>query len=205
MRIVIITAEGFIPCESETIARLAELPDVRIHLRKPGATPEQLRQLIERIPPSAYARISLHDHHRLAVEYGLGGVHRNGRNPLPPEGWEGLRSRSCHSIDELARCTEEDYRFLSPIYDSLSKTGYTAAFGERELAAAAAAGILDARTVALGGVTPERLPELARRGFGGAAFLGYVWSDPDPQSIRKRIDKILCYNSSLTKTSDMTR
>ncbi len=205
MRIVIITAEDFIPCEAEAIARLAELPDVRVHLRKPGASEEQLRQLIERIPTSAYPRLSLHDHHSLAAEYGLGGIHLNGRNPLPPEGWRGLRSRSCHSIDELARATEEDYRFLSPIYDSLSKTGYTAAFGEQELAAAAAAGLLGARTVALGGVTPERLPELDRRGFGGAAFLGYVWSEPSLQSIRKRIDKILCYNSSLTKTSDTTR
>lgn len=205
MRIIIITSEGFPPCEAEAIASMAALADVRVHLRKPGAGEGELRRLIERIPRSAYAHLSLHDHHHLASEYGLGGVHLNARNPLPPDGWRGVCSRSCHSIAELARCAGEDYRFLSPIYDSLSKTGYAAAFSERELAAASAAGILDGHTVALGGVTPERLPELARWGFGGAAFLGYVWSDPDLQSIEKRIREIQCYNSSLTKTSSTTR
>ncbi len=205
MRITILTPETFLPCEAEALRRMAEAsPAVGIHLRKPAATERQLRELLDRLPPSLYARIALHDHHRLAVEYGLGGIHLNRRAPQPPACWHGRISRSCHTTDELVRCTTEDTLFLSPIYDSLSKRGYKAAFTADELAAAADAGLLTARVTALGGVMPERLPELAALGFGGAAFLGWVWEEPALVSVMKRIERILCYNSSLTEPTDTT-
>lgn len=205
MRITILTPETFLSCEAEALRRMAEAsPAVGIHLRKPAATERQLRELLDQFPPSLYARIALHDHHRLAAEYGLGGIHLNRRAPRPPAGWRGRISRSCHTTDELGRCTTEDYLFLSPIYDSLSKHGYGAAFTADELAAANEAGVLTARVTALGGVTPERLPELAALGFGGAAFLGWVWAEPTLSSVLKRIEKILCYNSSLTEPAATT-
>ncbi len=66
---------------------------------------------------------------------------------------------------------------LSPIYDSLSKAGYRAAFTAATLRQAAVEGTIGPRVVALGGVTPARIPELSDLGFGGAAFLGYIWGD----------------------------
>jgi thiamine-phosphate pyrophosphorylase len=68
---------------------------------------------------------------------------------------------------------------LSPIYDSISKQGYRAAFTREELLKAAQDGIIDNKVYALGGVTFSRLEEVKALGFGGAMILGDAWR---PQS-----------------------
>lgn len=196
MRIVVITPPSFVTGEAETIRRLLDGGINRIHLRKPNAKEPDMRRLIEALPEEYYPRLSLHDQHRLAVEYRLGGVHLNARNPLRPEGFTGLVSRSCHSLDELQACaTTTDYRFLSPIFDSISKNGYRSAFDEETLRRAAARGVIDARTLALGGVEPERLPQLHEWGFGGAALLGCIWRDTSGEGLRRTLDKIGKYQA----------
>lgn len=86
-------------------------------------------------------------------------------------------SASCHSIAETAaKKADADYVFLSPIFDSISKQGYQAAYSDGALSKAAADGIIDSRVIALGGITADRMPMLRRWHFGGAAFLGDVWN-----------------------------
>ena len=70
-----------------------------------------------------------------------------------------------------------DYVFISPIYDSISKHGYHSAFSDEVLRQASAQGIIDHKVVALGGVTRQRIPQLEKYGFGGAAMLGEMWKD----------------------------
>lgn len=67
---------------------------------------------------------------------------------------------------------ECDYLFLSPIFDSISKAGYRSAFSHEQLQRAADEGVIDRKVIALGGVTPERIPYLHSLGFGGVAMLG---------------------------------
>ena len=154
----------------------------RLHLRKPGASERQLAEWLERIDPQYHRRIVIHDCFELARRYRLGGIHLNSRNPAVPD-WLAPAmtvSRSCHSLKELAewksRC---NYLFLSPIFNSISKHGYGSGFTAEELAGS---GLIDAKTVALGGVTSENLYVLKGLGFGGAAVLGTVWKSPDPVS-----------------------
>ena len=196
MRIVVITPPCFVTGEAETILRLLDGGIDRIHLRKPDAQEPDMRRLIESLPEECYPRLSLHDQHRLVVEYRLGGVHLNARNPLQPEGFTGLVSRSCHSLDELQACAATtDYRFLSPIFDSISKSGYRSAFEEKTLHRAAERGVIDARTFALGGVEPERLPLLHDLGFGGAALLGCIWRDTSEEGLRQTLYQIRKYKA----------
>ena len=68
------------------------------------------------------------------------------------------------------------YVFLSPIFDSISKKGYKHSFSNKDLEEAGINGIINERVVALGGVTPEYIPQLRAWNFGGAAFLGDVWN-----------------------------
>ena len=83
---------------------------------------------------------------------------------------EGAVSRSCHSLEEVAESRELDYVFLSPVFDSISKQGYASHFSEEQLR-----GHVDARVMALGGVTAGRIPWLATW-FRRMRFLGYsVW------------------------------
>lgn len=191
MKTVVITDTPFSDNEAEMIRIILSEGIDRVHIRKPGSSESDFRRLIEAVPERFYPAVTLQDHVGLAVGYGIGGVHLNSRNPSVPAGFKGKVSRSCHSLEEVARCREEDYLFLSPIYDSISKNGYRSAFTEKSLSESD--GIIGPMVYALGGVRPENLPELERYGFGGAAFLGYVWKDATPENIVLRIREIRKY------------
>ena len=181
MDIIVITKPDLFEGETDICNKLFADGLKRLHLRKPDATREQLAEWIERIEPPFRCRIVLHDHHALALKYGLGGIHINKRNPRPTSS-DGLSlSRSCHSIEEVEVCQNDfDYVFLSPIFDSISKQGYKAAFTKEELEKARS--ILSKNVYALGGITFENLPEVERLGFRGAAMLGGYWSHFFPKT-----------------------
>ena len=180
---IVITRPDFFTGEAERITTLltsgkADL----IHIRKPQSSQYEVEQLLEELPATLYPRLVLHDHHSLAIRYGLRGVHLNSRNPEPPASWNGAVSISCHSFDELADCLRQPYTYmsLSPIFDSISKQGYKAAFPREELADAKARGLLD-NVFALGGVTFGNLREVVEdMGFAGGAIMGGFWNEPVP-------------------------
>lgn len=186
-QIVIITSPRFFPGEAEMLSLLLGGLDCRVHLRKPGCTERQMRGLIEALPEEFRPELTLQDHLSLAPEYGVGGVHPTSRFPVAPEGWTGLVSRSSHSLGEVAMCRDADYVFLSPVFDSISKSGYSSAFTDAQLRSAPE---IDGHVYALGGVRPEHFPLLAEYGFGGAALLGHVWRDCSPEGMRKVIEEI---------------
>lgn len=185
LTIIAVTAAGIgadVRPEADAIERLLRSGAVdRVHIRKPGASDEAVAALVDAVPRELRSRLSLHDAFAVAAPMGVGGIHLNGRNPDVPAGWRGIVSRSCHSFAEVeqARAAGHDYFFLSPIFDSISKAGYTSAFAASVLAEASRRGIIGADTIALGGIGPARLREVGRLGFGGAAMLGAVWNDVD--------------------------
>jgi thiamine-phosphate pyrophosphorylase len=171
MRIIAITSPDRIPDEKERIIALLQKQEADIlHLRKPSWTAEETEALIKELPRELHGRIVLHDHFELAAKYPLYGIHLNRRNPDPVDGVAHI-SRSCHTIGELADADRYSYVTLSPIFDSISKQGYKAAFDISLLPDA----IKGKRVVALGGVTPDRFPILQELGFFGAAMLGHFW------------------------------
>lgn len=141
-----------------------------MHLRHPRLSLTDTAAIIEAIPQWLRHRISLHDHHILIRIFPELWIHLNSRNPEPLPGAAGV-SRSCHSLAELNDGLPVDYSFLSPIFDSISKQGYTSAFSIDQLRRAD----LGPNTIALGGVTPARFPLLKGLGFAGAAMLGHFW------------------------------
>ncbi len=170
MKLIAITTPTFWHGESDAICRLLDSGWMRVHIRKPSATKTHIAKLIVKIPEKYRQRLSLHDHFELALEYNLGGVHLNHRNPLPPDGWKGLISKSCHSIEETARSSHLDYVTLSPIFDSISKAGYRSQFSQIELREANLS-----KVYALGGVTLSKIEKLKELGFSGAAMLSEAW------------------------------
>ncbi len=186
---IVITLPDFLEHEAERIVALLRRPDVQlIHLRKPDSTAGQLAQLIEQIPSVYYSQLVLHQHFQLAQQYHLYGIHLNHRWPQRPAQWQGSVSTSCHSIDELRQCLAQqpayNYLSLSPIFDSVSKPGYHAAFTAQQLADARQEGLLTPRVLALGGVTFARLEQVRQMGFGGGMILGDAWRDePDTDII----------------------
>ena len=190
MKIIVITSPDFIPGEAFLINTLMEGGVTRLHIRKPQATADEVRQLTQAIDSRWHSRLSLHDHHELAMEYGCG-IHLNARNPQLPEGWHGTTSASCHTLEEVEeRKRMCDYVFLSPIFNSISKQGYASAFTEENLLDASRRGIIDDKVIALGGITPRHLDYLKGIGFGGGAFLGHVWNNVEGESFRCDLDTI---------------
>lgn len=175
---IVITLPHFFEDEERRLVDMLESGKADlVHIRKPEASREDMEHLLLHLPQWIYGRLVLHDHHDLAVEFGLYGIHLNSRHPQPLEGWQGSVSKSCHSVDELVRCKQKPYNYLSlsPIFDSISKPGYCSAFSKEELRSAHEAGIIDNRVMALGGVTFERIEQVREMGFGGAMILGDAW------------------------------
>ena len=175
MKTIVITRPAFFDGETDLVNSLFLEGMERLHLRKPGASEEEL---------------ALHDCFPLAKKFALGGVHLNSRNPEAPQGIHGMTvSRSCHSIREVIQHKSEcDYLFLSPIYDSISKEGYGSAFSRIELKRAAEEEIIDNQVFALGGVSLEHIPEIRSLGFGGAAVLGALWQAESPAEYLKALE-----------------
>lgn len=167
--IIGVTRPDFFPDEVERIISLFEKREIDfLHIRKPMASKEEVAELIKKIPREYYPFIKLHDHFDLVKEYSLGGVHLNSRNPETPEGL-GAKSKSVHSLEEIDLVPDNlDYFFISPVFDSFSKVGYKANFDYNLLSEK----IKGKRAVALGGVTPGKIPFLKKLGFTGCAMLG---------------------------------
>ena len=175
---IVITLPHFFDGEVQHIIRLLDRGDIDLlHIRKPQATCHEVEALISQLPETLRHRMVLHDHHTLAMQYGLHGIHLNSRNPEAPEGWHGSLSISCHSISELEEQKKKPFNYLSlsPIFDSISKQGYLSAFSQEEIQAAHRQGIIDHRVMALGGVTFDKIPIIQEMGFGGAMILGDAW------------------------------
>lgn len=197
MRLIVITPETPVTAEAEAIMTMLDRGVERVHLRHPRLSADDVAAIIEKIDVQYRDRLSLNDFHELASRYGCG-IHLNGRNPLPPAGFRGVVSRSCHSLAEAeAAAPTTDYRFISPVFDSISKQGYTPAFTPAELRHAFDDGLLDGDTFALGGVSADNIGLLRDIGFSGAAVLGAAWGDGNSlEDISQRINRLLqCCNS----------
>ena len=187
--IIAITPPMFFDGEVERINNILSSNEVNfVHIRKPYASAKKIEELILSIKPELRCRLKLHDRFELAEKYNLGGVHLNLRNPeysttrLPKDKWNKKEticgsnftiSKSLHSLDDFESVTGLDYIFLSPVFDSISKSGYKASFDLEKISSF----IRGKNVIALGGVTPDKFPFLKSTGFLGAALLGYFFPE----------------------------
>lgn len=184
MKLIVITTPQFFEGEAAAVISLFQNGLEILHLRKPGASAEEIAGFLQQLPKEYMPRIVTHEQFQAASAFGLRGIHLNGRNPQVPVGYAGHISCSCHSLEEVARRKSDcDYLFLSPIYDSISKEGYSSAYSYDTLQKAQQAGIIDSKVMALGGIGLERLAEIKALGFGGAVLLGDIWQRTDEEFI----------------------
>ena len=174
MKVILITPEE--PCKNEVeiISEALEVGLYRCHLRRPHWAVEETRAFLDSFSPEALAKIVLHDHHQLAKEYPIAGIHFNRRHPFTQRPIGLSASISCHSLEEVEQYHDQmDYLFLSPIFNSISKPDYPAQFSLEQLRTST---IIDEKSIALGGISLERLPRLHGVPFGGVALLGDFWT-----------------------------
>lgn len=176
MKTIVITAPREVKDETARCNLLFAAGLDVLHLRKPGAPEEAYEAFIREIDPAFRPRVVIHDHYGLAERYGLGGIHLKSGRAADAAAFPHERvSISCHSVEEIrALPFRPAYCFLSPVFDSISKAGYTAAFPQLP-----EVGGLGVPVIALGGITPERVAACRAAGFAGVAALGYIWEEPE--------------------------
>lgn len=184
MKLIAITSPQVIDNDALLIKGLLEKGIDIVHLRKPDADISQCRKILAELPESIRNKIIIHDFPELYYEFDLKGIHVNKNVTSLPSDYTGFKTRSCHSLDEIiAHRNNFNYLFLSPIFDSISKVGYSSAFSHDVLLQAAHDGIIDERVIALGGVSLDKLPYLKSLNFGGAAMIGAIYNTQALNSI----------------------
>lgn len=155
--------------------------DICLHLRKPDASGCEYLSFLKQIPKALYPKIVLHSSYHLALQYEFAGLHFSTlkRGKATSIGGNTPKSTSCHALAELNSLLDEfAFCFLSPVYDSISKEGYT---GNLDLQDVRDYLRIEHKiaVVALGGIHQRNIGEIQAMGFDGAAVLGSVWGkDP---------------------------
>lgn len=167
---------------------------VALHVRG-RSTPTSRLVTVGRQLREAGGILFVNDRVDVAAHLGCQGIH------LPSEGLsihtarqllgdKALIGRSTHSPEDARRTWDDgaDYVFLGPIWETVSHPGQPA-IGPRAIKAA-----LPARVIAIGGVTPERVPECVEAGAYGVAAITALWNAPDPAAAASRM--LLCFGES---------
>jgi thiamine-phosphate pyrophosphorylase len=177
MKLIVITSDKEIKNEAFVINILFDKGLDILHLRKPFVSKGLIEGLFYEIDAEYHNRIVLHEHFELASLFTVKGIHLNSRNPDIPQDFSLSVTKSCHSFDSLSSIDRFDYVFLSPIYNSISKNGYSSNFSHEQLIDARHNNIINNKIIALGGINISNIEAVAKYGFGGAAILGTLWND----------------------------
>lgn len=176
MKIIAITTPKVTDEDAIIIRQLLARGIHSVHLRKPDSDVDGCRRLLAELTAEERAKIIIHDYPELYYEFSLKGIHINRNVTSLPQGYNGFRSRSCHSFEEVIKYKDNyGYVFLSPIFDSISKAGYKSCFSDEELQNASREGVIDDKVIALGGVTLNKMDYLRKLKFGGAAMIGAIY------------------------------
>ncbi len=192
MKLIVITPDETMPGETVIVNQLFENGLQRLHLRKSGFYSTDYRTYIKSIAPEYHSRIVVHDFFGLYDEFGLGGIHLNsatrmdkGTSAKIEQFSPSVISTSFHSWKEI----EENefpfgYVFISPVFDSISKMGYTASIAlnraEPTRHKLMKRGQYCPPFYALGGVRASHIEILKDYNFDGVAMLGAIWHSESP-------------------------
>lgn len=176
MKLILLTTPRFFVEEDKIITDLFEEGLDILHLRKPGEEPIFSERLLKLIPKQYSKQIVTHQHFYLKDEFQLMGIHLSKYNPTPPAGYSGHISETIHSLDDLKETKKRaQHVILSPIFDSISRPNYKSEFSIESLKAASKEGLIDKKTMALGGVSIDNVKLLKDLGFGGVVLSGDLW------------------------------
>jgi thiamine-phosphate diphosphorylase len=178
----------------ERIARRPDLSDVAgelaagggaqlvFHARGPSLSGLEHYELALRLSGHRPARLFVNDRLDVALAADADGVQlrTDGLTPedarrLNPEWWIGL---SVHDLEQAraAQAVGADYLLVGPVFATPTH-GDRAPLGVERLAAIITLGL---PVIAIGGVTPARIPELGAAGAYGAAAIRALWDAADP-------------------------
>ncbi len=198
--IIVLTSEKPLSNEAMQINDLFAHGLKILHLRKPTFTIDGYRALLDQIDAKYYNRIMIHQFTELTNEYRLRGIHLQEQARWDLEDAIDVTikiyqdkgfavSSSFHSKEAIMDCKADfEYVLLSPVFESISKKGYTGkGFDVNDL---------DVTVIGMGGINESTLAETYALGFKGVGILGGVWNTEEPIQNFIQIKKA---NDQLTK------
>lgn len=172
--------------------RAVQLREKDLEVRALLALAEPLREATQRHG----ARLLINDRADVALAVGADGVQRTHAS-LPVAALRGISppgfliGASVHSTAEARQAAAEgaDFVVFGPVYDTPSKRRYGPPQGLAALEAAAAA--VPRPVLAVGGITPERVPEVRGAGAAGVAVIGAIYGAARPADATKAFLDVL--------------
>jgi thiamine-phosphate pyrophosphorylase len=161
-----------------------------LHLRKPTATEDEMTSLMNKIKPKHHAQVTLHQHHEIANDFGMNRLHFNETDRKKMGEKELLKLKTKNTILSTSIHQPEeyeglpvlfDYTFFGPVFDSISKKGYTSSL---------ASGFVfpiqqgHPKVIAIGGIDRDTTSKTRKMEFNGVAALGAIWQHPK-ESVRQ--------------------
>jgi len=193
MDVALISVPRFFEGEVQIVSALLKRFDLVFHLRKPGASFQEYQSFLQNIPETLHRKIVLHGAYPLSEQFDISGLHFSTANRHLAEAYAGVvKSTSAHSVRESKLLDGAfQYQFLSPVFPSISKKGYTGNLDMEEVKEFLQQP-RQSRIIALGGVDRNRVSLLRSTGFEGLAFLGAVWGEnpSDGQAVEQRMTDI---------------
>ena len=174
------------PHELDIIRAFLAVNDVLFHLRRYDWEEGQVADFLSQFTKVELEKIVLNHHHFLASEFGIQRLHfsEQDRSVMDVEKLQRIAdagfilSTSVHEVETFNQLPEcFTYAFLSPVFDSISKSGYKAVsfeLSERRK---------DMKLIGLGGITKDNYKIVVEMGFDGVAFLGGIWNQSNPMEL----------------------
>ena len=189
MDLIICSSHDPIKNEQDLVKILFELELECFHLRKPNYSEVEMKTWLEQMDENLRSKIVIHSHYTLAKEYRLKGIHIGAR-ALQNMSKEELNhwiethpktiSSSAHNMKEAKQLPNNlAYVWLSPIFESISKVGYTSTLKDEELDTLKEWIQTHKKTkvLALGGITATNIPNIIQRAYNGVVILGSLWNN----------------------------
>lgn len=199
---IVITNPIPIANEIDTIHSLFENGLELLHIRKPKFADSEMKQFLSGIKHSYRERLVLHSYHHLTSQFGINRIHfsENKRKTLlmlpgefpfePYKTKEFHLSTSVHNIEEFnALGSVFEYAFLSPVFPSISKKGYSSKINLFE--AIKNRTNYATKLIALGGIESKNAEQTLENGFDNIALLGTIWNHNNPIKNFKSCQKIV--------------
>ena len=182
--LIVISYPTSIADEATLINALFDEGSEVLHLRKPGVAVGAIKVLIEKIKPKYRHDVALHQHHELAGDFGIRRLHFTEvkRKEMTEElliqlkATNHILSTSIHQAEEYNRLSPcFDYTFFGPVFNSISKQGYTSAITDDFIFPVK---VNHPKVIAIGGINATNIQQAIGMQFNGVAALGTIWQNP---------------------------
>lgn len=194
--VMVVSHAGKIAGEADLINAMFGAGLERFHLRKPDTSEWEVRALMDAIDPVYYPKIAWHQYHHLVLHYNTKRLHFPAwmRACTSDATWNLLMEAGCilstsiHADREAgALAPVFTYTFAGPVFDSISKVGYSALPPAQRERLALQDKVI--QRVAIGGIHDRNCTVARTFGVKSIAVSGAVWQHAQPLLAFKNIQK----------------